>query len=390
MTGIEIAADSCALVDVRRRNGVARLSAVHVVEPSEWPPVELAQVRRENHFSRDAHVVSWTSDESALRPFREAGFKIGTVIGPERALGMLAEQWPRAQTESATAWLAISRHGAALAIVRRGEVLYSRRIDWRYRTATRPNEQLLQRYLLVSHLAPELQHGIDVVRDRYGTTVDGAVTCGNLPELRSLTMPLIEELNLEVETLDRLDGLELSLSPPAMAQRALDYAPALRLASAVTALPPVDGPRRARWWVGAAAVLVAIAGVAGWWVATRVSDDPIPSRRAVAPAPPPPSPAATAGSPSSEPPVVPLIPRSRPAVRSEAPAPRGEPLPTLSSILIAPNRRLAILDGNIVGEGDAVGNRRVVRIERGGVVLRELAGQEVRVEIRRPKQASQP
>jgi hypothetical protein len=88
--------------------------------------------------------------------------------------------------------------------------------------------------------------------------------------------------------------------------------------------------------------------------------------------------------------VVPLIPRSRPAVRSEAPAPRGEPLPTLSSILIAPNRRLAILDGNIVGEGDAVGNRRVVRIERGGVVLRELAGQEVRVEIRRPKQASQP
>jgi hypothetical protein len=360
---------------------------VHVVEPSEWPPVELARVRRAKRFSVDAHVVSWTSDEAALRPFREAGFKIGTVISPEQALGMLAAEWPRPQTDSATAWLALARHGAALVIVHHGDVLYSRRIHWRYKTPTRPNEQLLQRYTLVAHLAPELQHGMAVVRERYGAEVDGAVTCGNLPDLRSLTMPLIEELNLEVEPLDTLDGLELS--PAAMAQRAVDYASALRLASAVTALPPVHPPQRARWWVGAAAALVAIAGVAGWWFATQVSDVPAPARRAVASVPPP-SPAPTAGSPGSEPPVVPLIPRSQPAARSAAPAQRPEPLPAVSSILIAPNRRLAILDGNIVGEGDSVGNRLIVRIDRDGVVLREPAGQEVRVGIRRPKQASQP
>ena len=40
-----------------------------------------------------------------------------------------------------------------------------------------------------------------------GTPVDAVVTCGNLPELRSLTMPLIEELDVEVETLDSLEGL---------------------------------------------------------------------------------------------------------------------------------------------------------------------------------------
>ena len=40
-----------------------------------------------------------------------------------------------------------------------------------------------------------------------GAPVDAVVTCGNLPELRSLTMPLIEELDVEVETLDSLEGL---------------------------------------------------------------------------------------------------------------------------------------------------------------------------------------
>ena len=45
------------------------------------------------------------------------------------------------------------------------------------------------------------------MRASHGISVDAAVTCGDLPELRSLTMPLIEELDLEVETLDSMEGL---------------------------------------------------------------------------------------------------------------------------------------------------------------------------------------
>ena len=206
---------------------------------------------------------------------------------------------------------------------------------------------MLQRYTLVAHLAPEIQHGMSVVRKQHGIAVDGVVTCGDLPDLRSLTMPLIEELDMEVETLDTLEGLDVS--PAAVAQRAVDYAPALRLAAAVATLPGTTDPPRTRWWGRAAAVGVLIAGL-GWWAASG-----LPSRRdqlLPRPAPEMPAPAATAGT--SEPAIVPLIPR---AGRSTPRTPPAEPLPAVASILIGATRRLAILDGTIVGEGDSVGNR---------------------------------
>jgi len=60
-----------------------------------------------------------------------------------------------------------------------------------------------------------------------------------------------------------------------------------------------------------------------------------------------------------------------------------EPLPSVNSILVSPDRRLAVVDGAIVREGDAVGRRVLVRIEPRAVVLREPSGYEVRVFIRR-------
>jgi hypothetical protein len=385
MTGIELTADSCVLVDVRREGGLPRLEAIHVVEPSQWPPQGLARVRRRKHFPPQAHVVAWTSADEARRLLRRAGFAIGAILTPEQALGVLAVE--RATLGGpvggvASAWMALTRQGAAIAIVRGRDILYSRRIQWHYKTATRLNEQLLQRYSLVAHLAPELSHGMDVVRQQHGVEVGAVVTCGDLPDLRSLTMPLIEELDLEVEILDSLEGLDVT--PAALADKAADYAPALRLAGAVTSLPPVDAPRG--WWDRAAATF-ALVGVLAW---LGFSNWSAPSRSAVERPIELPSPTATAGSSTAEPSVVPLIPRSSPARAREAVPVVSEPLPALSSILYGSTRRLAILNGNIVAEGDAVGARRVLRIEREAVVLREPAGREVRVGVRRLKQASQP
>lgn len=59
-----------------------------------------------------------------------------------------------------------------------------------------------------------------------------------------------------------------------------------------------------------------------------------------------------------------------------------EPLPRLDSVLIDQNRRLAIIDGGVVGVGDRVGFRVVVAISRDGIVLREPSGLEVRVPLR--------
>ena len=47
------------------------------------------------------------------------------------------------------------------------------------------------------------------MRAEHGASVSAIVTCGDLPDLRSLTMPLIEELDIEVETLDTLDGISV-------------------------------------------------------------------------------------------------------------------------------------------------------------------------------------
>jgi hypothetical protein len=379
MTGIELTPDSCVIVDVSRGGKLPRLSALHVVDPADWPPENLSQIRRQRPFSSHAHIVQWDDDPAGLAALVDAGFVIDVVVSPEQALAVVARERNRPQSSGATAWLALSRHGAALAILREADVLYSRRIPWRYKKHTRLNEQLLQRYLLVSHLAPELQHGIDVVRAEHGIPVNGAVTCGDLPDLRSLTMPLIEELDLEVETLDSLDGFEVAKS--ALADRAIEYAPAVRLAAAVTAVPPVPSSEGHRWWRrgAAAAILIALGG----WLAISMSNRrAAPASREAARVVPA-APAATSGATDVEPPVVPLVPRSAPAASDKASNQRREPVPLVHSILIAPGRRLAILNGSIVREGDQVGHRRVTRIEQHAVILRDPSGEEIRLAVPR-------
>jgi hypothetical protein len=226
---------------------VPRLEAVHLVQPSEWPPRGLSRIRRRKRLSRHAAVVAWTSDPAALQPLVQAGFILDYVLTPEQALVMLAaERAGRGQAAAPAAWVALSRGGAAIIVVRGRDVLYARRIGWRYRHATRLNDQLLQRYTLVSHLAPELAHAIRTVRAKDGAAVESAVTCGDLPELRSLIMALIEELDLEVETLDTADGIDAP--DGAIAQVLVEHAPALRLATTVAALPIPEGGRRHRWW----------------------------------------------------------------------------------------------------------------------------------------------
>ena len=88
------------------------------------------------------------------------------------------------------------------------------------------------------------------------------------------------------------------------------------------------------------------------------------------------SPAATTG-------LTPPSPGPAPAPAVQRRVPLSSPLPVVNSILVAPDRRLAVLDGEIVREGDAVGLRVLIRIEPRAVVLREPSGNEIRVPIRR-------
>jgi hypothetical protein len=447
VTGVEIGLDSCVLVRVRPGADGVRVSAVQGLNDGDWDSGQtltdsLRDLRRTGQYPRRARVVAWGAEggpaepltQAAIAPLVAAGFTVEAVFSPARALLALATARPAAPSRGGEVWLALNRTAAAMAIVEGGRLLFSRVFDWNYRPAATVREELLQRYSLVAHLAPEIRHALEVVRQEHGAPVTAIVTCGDLPDLRSLTMPLIEELDMEVETLDTLDGISLEGS---VAGIAADRAPALRLACAAAATARAERLEPRRLAAIAAALVIFLLGgwlLAGYLRGTRSEDSPAAAAAPAATVPQAgdrtreapqqaPVPATAAGSaaavsaPPSPPVPEPRGPRAaeagdgtRPAATmgrretnvpgpvqgNEAPprrvarpasqverAPLRDALPVVNSILVAPDRRLAVANGEIVREGDAIGRRVLVRIEPGALVLREPSGLEVRVPIRR-------
>src|SRR3954462_12505446 len=243
LTAIEFGADTCAMARVAERRGQVELLDVEMIDPAAFPggesfTVVLRQARRARKLPRRARVVMWGLPEGshrkdpAVKPLlvrlESAGFRIERVVSPCNALAALARvRSPRG--EGATCWLAINRAGVAIVVVRPGKLLFAHSFAWDSSIgASGSQARLLQRYSLVSFLAPEVKRAMAEAR-KSGTPVDAVVTCGNLPDLRSLTMPLIEELDVEVETLDSLEGLVVTRQ---VAEKLADSAPAIRLACA--------------------------------------------------------------------------------------------------------------------------------------------------------------
>jgi hypothetical protein len=278
-TGIELGPDSCVLVAVRpRRARLSEVSALQIIERAEWPLHDAAigdllrRVRQAGKFPKKARIVAWTLPDGAtpddpaaaamLAPVIASGFRVDALLPPAEALRLIAVTHPRADAEASAAWVAVNVQGAAIAIVRGGELLFSRTFGWSYDPEVMGTRaQLLQRYSLVAHLGPEIRRGIAAVRAASGATVTTVITCGDLPELRSLTMPLIEELDLEVETLDSTEGLRAV--GKARLERFAESAPAIRLACAAALSPGTPARGVARGWVRAAAGFVLFAAL-GW------------------------------------------------------------------------------------------------------------------------------
>jgi len=309
-----------------------------------------------------------------------------------------------------------------------GDTLERADFPWNYKAGLESSKaQLLQRYLLISHLAPELAHGFKSVRDTNGVTVDLIVTCGNLPELRSMTLPLIEELDVEVETLDSTDGL---VAAGGLATGEFtELVPALRLATAAACATGAVARRdpmliQGSRFAAAAAVIAALAWVgysywhgsqpvAGRHESAQRREPALPSVDATTSTPaqlptqpvpstpdPAPQPVATRGSdvpnratsrtedtarrtlPEQSRPVPSDTRKAATPETSSSGAPLDEPLPRIDTVLIDQNRRLAILDGAVVGVGDPIGSRVVVAIAREAILLREPSGRIVRVRAR--------
>jgi hypothetical protein len=487
-TGIEIGSNSCTLVDVRLASDrTAVVRALHQIGPGEWPASEgarvelLRSIRRSARLPAHAVVVAWESPNPGGRArarsqwqfLEDAGFQIRSVLSPAEALAHIAQRRQRFASEEATVWAALNVDAVAMAIVRGAEALYVRTFQWTYTPGlTQSRAVLLQRYSLVAHLAPQIRHGIDAVRASHDVSIDRVVTCGNLPDLRSLTMPLIEELDLEVETLDSIEGLRAAGG--VTADRLIEAAPAIRLASAAATIAtastvrsgrdraPLDHDEPSMLLRGAAALALIVAvswGAFSWRQAmapARVRPVVVPYRNtlprtAQTSLPPVTFPSSTVRSdakdrslaggvsrsgdakpngtsdePSESTPVSTVLsvqaappganrgagkttsaaekaaaaskvvagtPAPPSAARPSAPSteapvdrvrlvPMKEELPGVDSILIDQERRLAVIDGSVVGVGDRVAGRVIVQIDPEAVTLREPSGLLVRASVR--------
>lgn len=419
---------------------------------------------------------------AAVRPLVEAGLRIRSVVTAPAALTSLART-RRAFTApgSIEVYVALEETETAVALIRDGALLAARDLPWGYLDDDGPKAQPRRRDDLALKLADDLTAFLSTVGAAPGS-MKQLLVCGGLPELRSMTVPLMERLDVEVETLDSLLGIDAVRLPEAD-EEFRERAAELRLAWAVAAdgLAPIN-LMRARQRSATKTVLARAAVAAGvvaglvlgwgiqrsdWWKAklvspvpaVRVATPPEPMAQApslpkpvvsapVEPAPAPPSaPPPAAIAPASAPPAerqvvpapvvaerrptetpqprpVPFGPPARASVAVEAPriiqppppvvvapaprtaespqalvtpppAPRASegpaarparrtaappvqrPLPfdgVLGTILFSADRKLAIVDGRIVGAGDQIKGARVVEITANSVLLRDGQG----------------
>ena len=180
-----------------------------------------------HHPKREVSFFAAGSDEirARLRPIVEAGFLVEGVTTPCGAL------WSQARLRRASlpgevhAHVALGVSQSALGIFSDGALLYARDLDWGYAAQSMGTPVAHDRELLADRLSAELRRSFLYLKQYWEQDVAQVLLCGDMPEIRSLTAPLIERLNIEVETLDTLDGIDTETLPEGFAERA----PMLRL-----------------------------------------------------------------------------------------------------------------------------------------------------------------
>jgi len=169
-----------------------------------------------------------------LQPIADAGFLVEGVTTPCGAL------WSEARLQRASlpgevcAHVAIGASQTAVGIFADGSLLYARDFDWGYATLSTRTPETQDRDVLANRLSTELRWSFLYLKQYWEQDVSQVLLCGDMPELRSLTAPLIERLNIEVETLDTLEGIDAASLPDGFAEDAAT----LRLASSIAVEPP--------------------------------------------------------------------------------------------------------------------------------------------------------
>ena len=318
-----------------RREAIGVLGVVGV--RTSGALVDIAPVPGATSGRRPVVVALAASDEmiEAVKPLRAAGIKIRSLATPAMALASMAfMRRGVAAPNLAEAYIAVEEMATCIALMKDGALAIARELPWGYVDdgALRPLEDIATR------LASEIRQYLDAV----GVPEAGQVCiCGGVPDLRTMSAMLTERMDVEVEPLDTLFGIDESRLPePSDDFR--DRVAELRPAWAAAAdWPPhlnlLRGRHRARSkrFLAAAAIVAGVAaGVGAAWVTAHSGSavtKPAP-RGAMAQAP-----NNARGAPRSAVPPQPVAPvpfvGPQPVTSSTPAAPKPAPLLTSRSLV---------------------------------------------------------
>lgn len=168
-----------------------------------------------------------------LRPILDAGFIVDGVTTPCGALWSQARLRPAGSGE-VHAYVAVGSTMSALAIFSNDCLLYARDLNWGHAGSPLSSPAPGDRESLAGRLAVDLRRSFLYLKQFWEEDVSQVFLCGDMPEVRSLAAPLIDRLNIDVEALDTLEGIDTTSLPSGFAEEAA----ALRLACAVASAPP--------------------------------------------------------------------------------------------------------------------------------------------------------
>lgn len=210
-----------------------------------------------------------------LQRLRRVGARVRSIVTPPLALMSLARVRDAAPSHLIDVYVALEETTTALAAIQDDMLIEGRELAWGYQNEVaevRPREDV----------AATLARELDAFFEACGfgrSSVAQIAVCGGLPGLRNMAMSLMQRMDIEVEPLDSLSGID---EDALMAEAFRDHAADLRVAWVVAAdwHAPInllrERDRRQRQTVRGAAAVAAgvVAGPALLWTMFRRDSGP--------------------------------------------------------------------------------------------------------------------
>jgi hypothetical protein len=247
--------------DAMRREALAALSAEGI--EIRGVLADIAETTPAGTRGRRPVAVTLAPAEpmrEAIKPFVDAGIRVHALMTPAAALASLARtRRTLASPDALEAYVALEEVATCIALVRNGALVAARELPWGFMSDPGAPVPGL-REEMASRLATELDEFFGAI-GAPTSAVSQVCLCGGMPELRSMSVGVMEQLDVEVEPLDSLYGIDPLL--PAPVDEFRERCAEMRVAWAIAAdRPPVFNllrPQRRR----ASRTLLTRAAVAG-------------------------------------------------------------------------------------------------------------------------------